>query len=317
MVPSRRWAVSLALAAVLLADSAGCTRRYFRDDADKEVSEVMAQKDKYPAWKIENWHVYADPRARFADPSNPDRPPKPPDDPAAYDLSPNPQKPGHAGVERIEGTGYLTLIAKWDQENRAKRASEEADEQRQTAEPPGGAEEAEEGTAPTAAIGQAAAGGGQAADVSMAGPVSPRDAILEATERSSLDVTGRPAYLMTLDQAAELAMFNSREYQDQRENLYLAALPVTLERFSLAAQFLASQEAIREYAGRNTPTGQTSNWTLNNGIGVSKILPTGALLLLNFSNQTVFDFLNPKKTISESTLDFSAIRRCCAAAARR
>jgi len=308
MVPSRRWAVSLALAAVLLADSAGCTRRYFRDDADKEVSEVMAQKDKYPAWKIENWHVYADPRARFADPSNPDRPPKPPDDPAAYDLSPNPQKPGHAGVERIEGTGYLTLIAKWDQENRAKRASEEADEQRQTAEPPGGAEEAEEGTAPAAAIGQAAAGGGQAADVSMAGPVSPRDAILEATERSSLDVTGRPAYLMTLDQAAELAMFNSREYQDQRENLYLAALPVTLERFSLAAQFLASQEAIREYAGRNTPTGQTSNWTLNNGIGVSKILPTGALLLLNFSNQTVFDFLNPKKTISESTLDFSAIQ---------
>ena len=46
---------------------------------------------------------------------------------------------------------------------------------------------------------------------------------------------------MTLDQAAELAMFNSREYQDQRENLYLAALPVTQERFSFMAQFFAAE----------------------------------------------------------------------------
>ncbi len=56
-----------------------------------------------------------------------------------------------------------------------------------------------------------------------------RDAIVEAKTKSSLDLSGRPAYLMTLDQAAELAMFNSREYQDQREDLYLAARrqPVT------------------------------------------------------------------------------------------
>ena len=69
------------------------------------------------------------------------------------------------------------------------------------------------------------------------------------------DISGRPAYLMTLDQAAELAMFDGREYQDQRENLYLAALPVTEERFSFMAQFFAGQEAVRAYAGREAQGG--------------------------------------------------------------
>src|SRR5205823_6426988 len=112
----------------------GCTRPFYRKKADKEVGEVLAQKDKYPFWAIKNWHVYPDPLARFADPSNPDCPPKPPDDPAAYDLSPNPQKPGKAGVARIEGTGYLELIARWDRENRERAAKEEAEEKREAAE---------------------------------------------------------------------------------------------------------------------------------------------------------------------------------------
>src|SRR5262249_16616036 len=90
--------------------------------------------DKYPFWAIENWHVYSDPRARHADPTNPDRPPMPPDDPAAYDLSPNPQKPGKQGVVLTEGTGYLELIAQWDRENRERAAQEEAGEKKKQAE---------------------------------------------------------------------------------------------------------------------------------------------------------------------------------------
>ena len=43
-------------------------------------------------------------------------------------------------------------------------------------------------------------------------------------------------YKLKLDQAVELAIFNSREFQDRREDLYLAALPVTLERFQFSAQ---------------------------------------------------------------------------------
>src|SRR3954468_1175477 len=114
--------VLLALAALA---PAGCTRRFYRREADKEVDALLKEKDKYPAWRIEQFHVYPDPRARFADPTNPDRPPMPPDDPAAHDLSPNPQKPPHkAGVARVEGQGYLQLLAAWDAANRAAAASD-------------------------------------------------------------------------------------------------------------------------------------------------------------------------------------------------
>src|SRR3954447_6806103 len=66
----------LMLAGGLLVQAGGCTRSYYRKAVDEEVSEILAQKDKSPAWQIENWHIYANPRARFADDSNPDRPPK-------------------------------------------------------------------------------------------------------------------------------------------------------------------------------------------------------------------------------------------------
>src|SRR5690242_2094302 len=96
----------------VLALPVGCTRRFFRKSADTEVNAVLAEKDRHmtPAEKIDQYHVYPDPLARFANPTNPDRPPMPPDDPQAAALSPHPQKPRHAGVAWIEGTGYLKLL---------------------------------------------------------------------------------------------------------------------------------------------------------------------------------------------------------------
>jgi hypothetical protein len=328
--------------AVLL--QAGCTRLFYRKQADKEVAEVLADKDKYPDWQIDFFHVYPDPRARYADPSNPDFPPKPPDDPAAYDLAPNPQKPGKAGVARIEGTGYLELIARWDKENRERDAKEDAEalpniglpEPAAPAMLPGSADagpvaangeikwvsinNAPANSPPPNAVppGNALPPANAVPPANAAAPANAapqpeliptvRDALVEANERSSLDMKGRPAFRLTLDQAAELAVFNSREYQDQREALYLAALPVTLERFSFTSQLFGAQEAVRDYAGQAAVGGPSNNWSLNNGAGVSKVLPTGALLLLNFSNQTVFDFLNPKSTISSTSINFSAVQ---------
>jgi hypothetical protein len=308
-----RWrpALGLACAASLVVPSGGCTRLYYRKKADEEVSEVLAQKDKFPDWRIENWHVYPDPQARFAECGDPDHPPKPPDDPAAFAMSPNPQKPGKAGVARVEGNGYLELIAHWDRENRDRRTKEEADEERGAKEPPvvGDPEPVDDphGLRPVLALERAPdrATPERPAGEPAKAPPDPRDPIAEAKSRSLIDITDRPAFLLTLDQAAELAMFNSREYQDQRESLYLAALPVTLQRFAFGTQFFAASQAIREYFGRRTPTGPANDWALNNGVGFSKILPTGALLLLSFSNQTVFDFIN-HKTVSESVLNFQA-----------
>src|SRR5262245_56455812 len=110
----------LALLAAHLAGT-GCSRKFFRNQADKDVAGVITQKNRFPAWEVKNWHVYPDPRARFADPFNPDRPPFPPDDYAARVLSPHPQHPHKkSGVGRVDGDGYLHLLEQWDAENRVQ-----------------------------------------------------------------------------------------------------------------------------------------------------------------------------------------------------
>ena len=55
---ARPSALVLLLAAVLIP--AGCTRRFYRKSADKQVEAVLTEKNVYPAWGIEQWHVYPD-----------------------------------------------------------------------------------------------------------------------------------------------------------------------------------------------------------------------------------------------------------------
>jgi outer membrane protein TolC len=276
-----RVALCLVLCAGFCLGFVGCTRKFFRQQADREVSAVLQEKDKYPAWKIEQYHVYPDPRARFADPTNPDRPPMPPDDPAAYDLSPNPQKPGKAGIGVAKGLGYLDLLAQWDEENRAALAAELA-------------------SAP-AALSPIAGDSGAPA-------MSDYSRIILSKDPKE----GEPhAYILNLEQAAELGMINSREFQDRREDLYLTALPVTLERFAFSAQFFAAEQTLREWAGRETTGGNHNSWSFNSGTGFTKLFSTGALLLFQFANQTVVEMSRPvgvRATTSQSTLSLDLIQ---------
>jgi outer membrane protein TolC len=273
---------------------AGCTRRFFRHQADKQVEEILTEKNCYPAWKIEQWHVYPDPRARFADFTDPDRPPMPPDDPASRDLSPNPQRPGKAGIGFSESPGYLKVLADWDAANRV--AAEQAKER-----------EADAALTPTASAAQAPT----LPPPTTLGPAAAEDPTktpnAPTPEACDPRTAGRP-YLINLDQSVELGGFNSREFQDRREDLYLTALPVTLQRFSFAAQYLAAGELVRQWIGAKEPGGPSNNWSTTNNIGVSKLFSTGALLLLDFANRTVVDFANFPRVLSESTATLDLIQ---------
>src|SRR4051794_28073903 len=103
------WAIEgsrLLLAFVMLSlliGHTGCTRLFYREKADHEAENIIKSKDHAPNAKVEQFHVYPDPRARFADPTKPDRPPMPPDDPYTASVCPNPQHPGKAGIAYIEG----------------------------------------------------------------------------------------------------------------------------------------------------------------------------------------------------------------------
>ena len=254
-----RWLVASLL---LLA---GCSRQAFRERADRDVEAVISQKNVVPQWKVENWHVYPDGRARFADPSSPDHPPYPPDDPAAKLLSPNPQRPGKGGSGRHEGDGWLKQLACWDEANRADDAARGADA------PP----------APAATE-----------------PAAPPDPAKEAYENAFR--TDQKGFRLRMDQSVELALFNSREFQDRREDLYLAALPVTLQRYSFAAQVFANTQATRAVGLRESST-PSSTWANASQIGVNRRFGFGAELMTQLANQVVVDLSGGAPTVSVST----------------
>jgi len=59
---SRRFFLLAAAAAALAGP--GCSRNFFRQRADNDVTGILTQKNVFPDWQIKNWHVYPDPRAR-------------------------------------------------------------------------------------------------------------------------------------------------------------------------------------------------------------------------------------------------------------
>ena len=254
--------------ACIIASFAGCTRAFYRKQADHEVNDVLAEKDKIANAKIEQWHVYTDPRARHADPSNPDRPPMPPDDEDAWRLSPHPQKPGHKGTALVQGTGYLEMIKAWDAENRAERPDSAPREK------------------PSA--------------ISAVHPIK------DYLNQSVNDPNG--GFLLKMDQAIELGVVNSPQYQNFREELYLAALPVTQQRFGFAYQWAATADWVRQWAGPQAPGGPQNNWTGSSTLGFSKLFATGALLTADFANTTVFNFVGGGGLTSQSTINASAVQ---------
>ncbi len=66
-------------------------------------------------------------------------------------------------------------------------------------------------------------------------------------------------FLLKMDQAIELGVINSPLYQTFREGLYLAALPVTQQRFNFAYQWAATSDWFRQYAGPLSDVGPENN----------------------------------------------------------
>ncbi|MGE3244012.1 MAG: MarR family transcriptional regulator, partial [Pirellulales bacterium] len=79
----------VAAALVLLAATtflSGCTRSYYRKQADEEVNCIIDHKAEAVGADPTGLHIDIDPRSRMFDPDDPDCPPMPPDDPISHEL---------------------------------------------------------------------------------------------------------------------------------------------------------------------------------------------------------------------------------------
>ena len=142
-------------------------------------------------------------------------------------------------------------------------------------------------------------------------------------------VNSRP-YVLTMEKAFQLGLFNSRVYQFQLENIYINALPVTLQRFSFGPQFIAGISPSTGIAGAGSSVGasfpaqnpansflyntratgsQLSQLNYGTVVGVGKLFDNGAKVLASFANQLVFNFVgkNPMQPTVKSFIPIQAM----------
>jgi len=160
----------------------------------------------------------------------------------------------------------------------------------------------------------------------------PEDVPMDEAIAAGLPSGSKP-YLLTMEKAFQLALFNARVYQSQLETVYLNALPVTLQRFSFGPQFIAGLSPQTGIAGAGAGGGagggslpavlpansflyttrgtgsQTSGLNIGTVAGVGKLFDNGSKVLLSFANQLVFNFVgkNPLQPTVKSFLPFSAL----------
>ena len=77
----------LIIPVVLLVMCAnGCSRGYYRRQADVEAQRLIQEKSTDPRWSLSDGSIEIDPQSRMFNPFSQDHPPIPPDDPASHEL---------------------------------------------------------------------------------------------------------------------------------------------------------------------------------------------------------------------------------------
>lgn len=241
----------------------GCSRAFWRDQANRDTYQAITEKMSDPRWVSPRMDVTADPRSRFYDPYDPDRAPLPPDDPAA-----------HRYMHCMNGIrGYKS----WHKFGQALSI-----ENPHWLEPLGISPETL-----TALDGQIPEG--------VPG------------------ITG-----LTLPQAVELANIHSREYQTQIEELYLAALDLTFDRFQFNVRYLGlggnEPSADLTYTGRPS---RPDSLDLGSRFGISQLLPAGGQIAVELANNTLWLFSGPDQTTTASVLSYSLVQPLLFGAGRK
>lgn len=262
-MPVSEQSISLARLTLLLALAmpvSGCSRQFWRQQADKDAYAAISEKLSDPRWAVPRVHIAPEYESRFFDPHHPDRAPLPPDDPAAHTFM--------HWVDGWEGyKGWHKFGTEMSVENPQWMARFAfRDDLR---------------------------------DPLTEEPLAPRPAIEE----------------LTLPDAIELSLIHSREYQTQLENVYLAALDVTFQRFQFGVRYL--REPTAGVTGRFSPQGGTDSVVGNAAFGLRQVLPAGTQIAVELANNTLWLFSGGNQTQTASVLSYSITQPLLLGAGRK
>ena len=284
----RSWIALLTCGSML---STGCSRTFWRSQADFDAYNLLSVKQFDPHWVIPRTSVEPDPRSRFYDPNDRDYPPLPPDDPAA-----------HQYMEWVNGMRGYKGWHKFGQSMSVENPQWLAnlglapDVFHESYELSDGITEGDD---PTKL------------------PIPPEEKLVPTIEN------------LTLAQAIELASIHSRDYQTQLENLFLSALQLSLDQFQFQVRYLVGRPP--SAAGsplvngavpsglltNNTVPGVSNTLGLTTAGGVSQILPTGGQWIVGLANNTLWLFSGGQQTTSQSILSYSLVQPFLAGAGRK
>ncbi|REK17867.1 MAG: hypothetical protein DWQ42_21380 [Planctomycetota bacterium] len=109
--------------------------------------------------------------------------------------------------------------------------------------------------------------------------------------------------------AVALSLDHSRRYQSRLEDLYLAALDVSFERFRFDTQFFGGYEIFFTADGPDRSTGRSSNLSLaTRDVRLTKLYATGGELVVGLANRLMWEFSGADDFTGTTLLDFSLIQ---------
>jgi hypothetical protein len=285
MIPCRRSGIpsfQFVLGSLLLLLTAcGCSRSFWRTQADFDGLNLLENKQFDPRWDIPRTTVDADPRSRFYDPYDLDCEPLPPDDPAAnqymsWVYGMRGYKSWHKFGESmsVENPQWLANFGiQPDSFHDVFRTTDGI------------------------------------VEVPMASVTTPE----KDADRLTPTIEN-----LTLEQAIELASIHSRDYQTQLENLFLSSLQLSLDQFQFNVRYLAfGGTKPQGSATYNTTPGGPSSLLFSSQGGVSQILPTGGQWVVGLANNTLWLFSGGNHTSSQSLLTYSLVQPLLQGAGRK
>ncbi len=219
----------------------GCTRAFYRNQADREVACLVEQTSIGTEAVLPGFTIRPHPQSRMSAPGEPDFPPMPPDDPVSQRYM--------KCVDGKRGWPY------WDCYGKS--------------------------------------------------PCVQNPFWLGYLPRGS-----DGALVLDRQAAVQVALLESREYQDELEGLYLSALDVTFQRFRFDAQFFGGNDTYFTADGPDrSGTGFSSSELSNDtDLQMRKLSATGGELVVNVANSLVWQFAGPDDYSGRTILDFSLLQ---------
>jgi hypothetical protein len=136
-------------------------------------------------------------------------------------------------------------------------------------------------------------------------------AVVQSDAWRKILTRGRDGTLvLNLKDALRLGVHNSRDYQREREDLYLSALDLTLDRFQFSPRLALGTKGGAEASGTRTSSrpGREEASVLTDG-NVRWLSATGGEILASFANSFVWDIKNGGVSETASTLfNFSLVQ---------